>query len=129
MPTYIGESVGGRIIALGSGLTSLDTNHQGDFLTWDVAPAGEMGDCVFRSVGVSFIATNGWSLGITTYVDGVSLGELAKGGTGATENGQAQIYVNRRGARIAVRVRTLSRSGLIAFTNAQISYRKLREWP
>lgn len=129
MPTYVGELVGGRIIQLNTGLTSLDTNHQGDFTTWDVSPAGEMGDCIFRSVGVSFTAANGWSLGITVYVDGVSIGETVKSGDGFTENGQAQVFVKRRGTRIAVRCRTLSRSGAISFTDVQVSFLPLRQWP
>lgn len=129
MPLYVGESVGGRVVQLGTGLTSIGTDHQGDFTTWDVSPAGEMGDCLFRSVGVSFTATNGWNLGITVSVDGVSLGERTVGGSGATENGQAQVSFARRGARLSVRVRTLARVGAIAFTNVQASYKAIRTWP
>lgn len=129
MPCYVGEASGGRVLALNVGLTSVGTNHQADFTTWDVAPAGEMGDCLFRAVGVSFTATNGWSLGVTVYVDGQSLGEKPFGGDGATENGQAQVFVKQRGTRIAVRVRTLARTGAIAFSNVQCSYKALREWP
>lgn len=129
MPLYIGESAGGRVVQVGIGLTSVDTNHQGDFRTWDLVPAGEMGDCLFRSIGLSFTASNGWSVGVTPYVDGVSLGERTFGGTGSTENGQAQVYVKTRGARIAARVRTLSRSGQITFTNIQASLKVIREWP
>lgn len=129
MPLYIGEASGGRILQVGSGLSSVGTNHQGDFTTWDIAPAGEMGDCLFRTVGVAFTATNGWSIGITPYIDGVSQGEQAFGGTGTTENGEAQVFVKKRGARIAVRVRTLSRSGIIAFSNIQIAFKALRQWP
>lgn len=129
MPMFIGEAAGGRVLAVSQGLHSLDTDHQGDVTTWDYAPAGEMGDCVFRSVGVSFTASNGWSLGVTVYVDGVSLGETAFGGDGATENGQAQVFVKRRGTRIAVRVRTLSRAGTFALSNVQVSYQNMRAWP
>lgn len=129
MSLFIGEASGARILEVGSGLTSVGTDHQGDLTTWDTAPAGEMGDCIFRSVGVSFTATNGWSIGVTPYVDGVSLGETAFGGDGATENGQAQVYVKRRGTTIAVRVRTLSRSGELALTNIQVSYQVMRMWP
>ena len=129
MPMYLAESAGGRILQYGIGLSSLDTNHQGDVQTWDIAPAGEMGDNVFRSAGVSFVATNGWSLGVTVLVDGVSLGEKTFGGTGATENGQAQVYIKKRGTRIAVRVRTLSRTGAWSLSNIQVSFRSLRQWP
>lgn len=126
---FLGESSGARILGVGTGLTSVGTNHQGDVTTWDVYPAGEMGDCVFRSVGVSFTATNGWSLGVTVYVDDESLGETAFGGDGATENGQAQVFVKRRGTRLHVRVRTLSRAGEFALSNVQVSYRAMRQWP
>jgi hypothetical protein len=129
MPMFLGEASGARVLQVGTGLTSVGTNHQGDVTTWDVAPAGEMGDCLFRSVGVSFTATNGWSLGVTVLVDGVSIGEKAFGGTGATENGQAQVFVKKRGARIAVRVRTLNRTGALSLTNIQCSYLSIRSWP
>ena len=129
MPLYIGERAGARIILIGSGLASVDTNHQGSLQTWDVAPAGEMGDVLFRSVGVSFTATNGWSLGVTVLVDGVSLGEVTRGGVGTTENGQAQVFVKRRGCRIAVKVRTLARTGAIAFSNIQAEFQVIRQWP
>lgn len=126
---FVGEASGARLFQIGVGLTSLDTNHQGDLTTWEDTPSGEMGDNVFRSVGVSFTATNGWALGVTVYVDGVSLGETTFGGSGATENGQAQVYVKRRGTNLAVRVRTLSRNGHIAFTNISYSFKMLRQWP
>lgn len=129
MALYLGESAGARVIQVGTGLTSVGTNHQGDVQTWDVSPAGEMGDCLFRSIGVSFTATNGWSLGITVLVDGVSLGEKTFGGLGATENGQAQVYVKKRGARIAIRTRTLARSGQWALTDIQVSFLPIRQWP
>ena len=129
MPMFIGEASGARVLAVSQGLHSVGTDHQGDVTTWDLAPAGEMGDCVFRSVGVSFTATNGWSIGVTVYVDGQSLGETAFGGDGATENGQAQVFVKRRGTRIAVRVRTLSRTGSFSLSNVQVSYQAMRQWP
>jgi hypothetical protein len=129
MSLFIGEASGARVLAVSSGLHSVGTDHQGDVTTWDVAPADEMGDCVFRSVGVSFTASNGWSIGVTVYVDGVSLGETAFGGDGATENGQAQVFVKRRGTTIAVRVRTLSRTGTFSISNIQCSYLAMRMWP
>lgn len=107
----------------------MGTSHQGDFQTWDVSPAGEVGDCLFRSVGVSFTATNGWSLGVTVLVDGIALPEKTFGGTGSTENGEAQVYVKKRGSRVAVRVRTLNRSGSVSFTNVQCSLKVIRQWP
>lgn len=88
-----------------------------------------MGDCLFRSVGVSFTATNGWSLGVTVYVGGVSIGEKVFGGSGATENGQAQVFVKKRGTRIAARVRTLSRSGQLSISNIQTTFKVIRQWP
>jgi hypothetical protein len=129
MPLHIGEAAGARVLAVGQGLHTVGTDHQGDVTTWDVAPAGEMGDCVFRSVGVSFTASNGWSIGVTVFVDGVSLGERSFGGVGATENGQAQVFVKRRGARLSVRVRTLSRTGTFSLSNIQMSYKGMRQWP
>lgn len=129
MPLYVGEASGGRILQVGVGLTTVGTNHQGEYTTWELTPAGEMGDCLFRSVGISFTASNGWSLGVTVFVDGVSLGEQAFGGTGVTANGQAQVYCKRRGTRVSVRVRTLTRTGAISFTNAQASLKIIRVWP
>jgi hypothetical protein len=114
MPTYFGEASGARILQSGVGLSSVGDDHTGELTTWDEAPAGEMGDCVFRSVGVSFTASNGWALAVTVYVDGVQVKEDTFGGDGATENGQAQVFVKARGTTIAVRARTLTRTGEIA---------------
>lgn len=129
MPLFYGESAGPRIVQYGVGLSSIDTNHQGDLTTWELTPSGEMGDNVFRSVGVSFTATNGWSIGVTVVIDGQSLGEKVYGGIGQTETGQAQYYCKRRGNSIAVRVRTLSRSGSFSISNIQVSFKALRQWP
>jgi len=129
VPLFLGERAGARILAVGASLASLDTDHQGDFTTWEFLPAGEMGDVVFRSLGLSFTASNGYSFGITPYVDGVSLGEQAFGGSGTVTNGQAQVYVKARGTRIAARVRTLTRTGDITISNLQVGFWPIRTWP
>lgn len=129
MSLYHGEYSGGRVFQQGASLTSAGTNHQGDFTTWPVAPGGEMGDCLFRSVGIAFTATNGWSVAVTAIVDGVNQTETTFGGTGATDSGKVQIFLKKRGSQIAVRVRTLNRSGSIAFSNVLVEYAILRVWP
>lgn len=129
MSLYLGEANGARVLLYGVGLTQVDTNFQPSFETWDTTPAQEMGDVVFRSVGLSFSYTNGYNLGITPIVDGIALPESTFTGAGSGENGQAQVYLKNRGTRIAAIVRTISRTGQLTFRNIQVSTAPIRQWP
>jgi len=129
MTLYLGESAGARILQFGVGISQIGDNYQASFETWDVLPAGEMGDCIFRSLGVSFAYDNGYAIGITPIVDGIALGEATFTGSGSSVNGQAQYFFAQRGTRLACQVRTLSRNGNLRWYNVQWSGAVLRVWP
>lgn len=125
---FLGESSGGRILAVGEASAQVGTDFQLDVETWDLTPAGEVGDCLFRAIDVSGHATNGYALGVVPIVDGVELPEHTFNGSGTGEF-QCQAYIATRGARIAARVRTLSRSGSVTLHNVAASFTVLRSTP
>lgn len=125
---YLGELSGGRVLAYGDASTQIGTDFQASVTTWDVVPAGEVGDVLFRSINVSFIATAGYSIGITAIVDGVSLSEQTFSGADTGEV-QAQAFFATRGTRCAATVRTVSRSGDIQLHNIQVSFVPIRTTP
>lgn len=129
MPLYFGEANGPRILRYGDGITQIGDGYEMEFETWEIIPAGEMGDCVFRSIGFSFQYTNGYNIGITPIVDGVALPESTFSGSGTSINGKAQAYIKHRGSQLAVRVRTISRTGDILPMNVQVSLQPIRQWP
>jgi hypothetical protein len=131
---YTGEAVGARIFRYGTGITNIGksvgstTDYQFDAMTWDVVPATEVGDVVFRSIDASFKTTNGYAVGITPFVDGVALPEQTFSGAGSGEQ-QAQAFIAARGTRIAARFRTLTRTGDIEFHNLATSLSVIRTNP
>ena len=135
-PLYLCEQSGGRIILVDSAtitqVTTASTETPAlDVETWPVIPAGEMGDCVFRSVDASVRFTNGYAIGVTPIIDGVSLAEQTFSGSGSGR-AECQAYIpanSARGNRIACRVRTLSRSGDIEVHDIEASYAVIRETP
>lgn len=129
MPTYLGEYAGARVLVYGSGISQVDTDYQLDLRTWELTPAGPVGDVLFCTVNVAFRYSNGYSLGITPIVDGVSLTEQTFSGSGARDDGQAQATFRTRGTRIAARVRTLARSGDLTIDDVQIAGVVIRTTP
>jgi hypothetical protein len=131
---YLGEEVGGRLFRYGSGITNISqtvgasTDYQLDVTTWDIVPATEVGDNVFRSIDVTFTCTNGYSVGITPIIDGVNLPEQTFNSAGTGEQ-QVQAFIAFRGARIAARVRTLTRSGDIELHDITTSFWTIRTNP
>lgn len=125
---FLGERGGGRVLAYGDATTQVGTDFQASFLTWDLVPAGEMGDVLFRSIDVSFYAYSGYAIGITPIVDGVSLTEQTFSGAGTGEV-QCQAFFATRGTRCAASVRTLSRSGDLDLHNVQLSHYPVRQTP
>lgn len=126
---FLGEYSGARILTYGTGISQVGDDYQLDVTTWDVAPAGDVGDCVFRSVDVAFAYTNGYSIGVTPIVDGVAQAEHTFSGSGSGTNGQAQAQFAARGTRISARVRTLSRAGDIELRDIITSYAVIRQTP
>lgn len=125
---FLGERGGGRILAYGDAITQVGTNFQAAIETWDIMPAGEVGDCLFRSIDVTFIAEAGYAIGITPVVDGEALSEQTFSGAGTGEM-QAQAFFAMRGTRCSARIRTTSRAGDIDLHNIQLTYVPLRQTP
>lgn len=125
---YFGEASGGRILRYGTGITNVGTNYQLDLTTWDIIPATEVGDNVFRSIDVAFRCTNGYSIGITPIVDGVNLTEQTFSGAG-TGDVQCQAFFATRGARCAARVRTLARAGEYFDLTVNCAFTTIRQTP
>lgn len=129
MTLYLGEATGPRVIVYGTGLSQIDDNYQPSFTTWDMTPAQEVGDVVFRALSLSFAYTNGYQIGITPIVDGVSLSESQFNGAGSSVNGQCQIFLGVRGTRIAAYVRVITQQGQYHFFNLQVTASVIRTWP
>lgn len=125
---YLGEATGARILKVGQGIAQVGGTYDLDVTTWDILPAGEVGDCGFRSIDVAIKVSNGFSIGITPIVDGVSLEEQQFTGAGAGEK-QCQAFLGERGTRIAARVRTLSRAGTVELHSINTSLVVLRRSP
>lgn len=125
---YLGERGGARVLAYGDATTQVGTDFQSSLETWDLIPAGEVGDVLFRSIDVSFVATNGYAIGITPVVDGQDLAEQTFSGAGTGEV-QCQAFFATRGTRCAAKVRTLSRSGDIDLHNIQLTHVIIRATP
>jgi len=125
---YLCEASGARVFLTNSGLTQQGDDFQADLTTWDVIPMGEVGDASFRTIDVSLKVDNGYSIGVTPIVDGVSLSEQTFSGSGTGEV-QCQAFIATRGARIAARVRTLSRAGAVEVHNVACSFVPIRRVP
>jgi hypothetical protein len=125
---YLGEADGARILRVGVGISQLGDDYQLDLTTWDLVPAGDVGDCGFRSIDVAILASNSYDIGITPIVDGVEQDEQEFTGSGSGEF-QLQAFLALRGARIAARVRTLSRAGDIEIHSVSASFVILRKSP
>jgi hypothetical protein len=110
------EAVGGRLLQWNSGISQVGTEFQMDVLTQEDIPLGEVGDNLFRSIDVSMKHTGAFVVGITPIIDGVELAEqqFSDAGTGISV---CQAFIAQRGARIAARLRTISRSGDIELEN------------
>jgi len=125
---FLCETAGARIFATNIGISQVGTEYQADFTTWDIAPMGEVGDVLFRSVDLTGTMTNGASLGITPIVDGVNQTEQQFSLTGSGE-WSAQAFLSKRGTRLAARVRTLSRGGDLEVHNVTAAYVPVRRVP
>ena len=130
---YLGESNGGRIVRLaGAPLQQITTGGSTDVLldvtTWDLVPAGESGDCVFRMVIVTVKYSNGFSIQVTPSVDDVALPAQAfsQQGSGTFP---CEAFVAARGAKLSVRVQQLARTGDLELVNIKAAYVPLREVP
>lgn len=128
MSLYLCESAGARIFAVGDTIAQVTGSYELDVTTWDLIPAGEVGDCMFRTIDVSLNVVGGYSVGVTPIVDGEEQPEQTFGGAD-TGFVQCQAYIAVRGARIAARVRTLSRVGDVELHTISASGVVLRAVP
>lgn len=125
---YLGDATGARLLVVGDVLTQASGSYELDVTTWDIIPAGEVGDVAFRTIDVSMQVTGGYAVGITPIIDGVALEEQTFSGpdTGII---QPQAFVAARGSRIAARVRTLARFGDVELFTIKTSFVILRATP
>jgi hypothetical protein len=129
--TYLCEANGGRIFKQGVGITQVGDvapGYQLDLKTWDLLPAGEVGDVLFRTVNVAGRSTAGYAIGITPYVDGVAYPEQTFNSSKPGEY-QLEAFVAIRGTRLVARVRTLSRVGEVEIDNVTTAIVPLRIVP
>ena len=135
MALFLGMFGGSQILRYGVGLTQIETPfgsgvpYSASLGTWDFLPAQEVGDVVYRSLSLSFGYTNGYSLGITPVVDGVSLVESQFNGVGTSIAGQCQIFLGVRGTRLSAQIRVITQMGQISFFNLQVTSAAIRQWP
>jgi hypothetical protein len=132
MPLYVGESDGGRVIKLGTGLTQITTDATESVLpvweTWDFLPTTESGDTVFRNIIVTVSYSNGYLIRVTPYMDGTALTAQDFSGSGAGTM-DCQAFVAARGARLKVKVEALARTGELEMVNIRVGYKPLRLAP
>ncbi len=125
---YLCEAEGARILKAGVGISQVGTEYQVQLETWDDVPAGPVGDVLFRSIDVVGKMTNGYSIGITPYIDGVAQVEQLFSGFGTGEF-QAQAFFAVRGTRCAAKVRTLTRAGELEFHDISNAHVIVRSTP
>jgi hypothetical protein len=131
---YVGEAAGARILRYGIGVTQVGDAYALDVQTWDIRPAGDVGDAVFRTIDILLRHKAGYSIQVTPVVDGVPLQPQNFGGGAplATEPEEVraiQAYVGRRGNSLAVRIRTLSLLGETEIVDVSWSGAVVRETP
>lgn len=135
MPGYLyaGESDGGRIVRFTAAkLTQITTAGTESVLpsieTWDIQPLGPSGDCVFRSIVVTVLYDNGFSIAVTPYVDDVALStqNFSASGSGKMD---CQAWVKARGSRCHVHVDGLARTGGVSIEVADGFYVPMRRLP
>lgn len=126
---YLCEAAGARLFAVGDTIVQVNGGVVNlDVTTWDIIPAGEVGDCAFRTVDAALNVTGGYSVGITPIVDGVPQDEQTFSGSD-TGIVQLQAFIAVRGARIAARVRTLARYGDVELYTIKTSFVVIRSSP
>lgn len=131
---YLGEAAGARILRYGVGFAQVGDPYAFDVKTWDLRPAGEVGDVNFRTVDVLVRHKLGYAVEVTPIVDGEEqTAQLFTGG--APPGGQLeetvilQAAVEARGAALAARVRTTQLLGETELVDVQASFAIIRQTP
>lgn len=137
MSLYLCEAAGARLLATNVGHTLVTAGGTTDVVldveTWDLVPAGPVGDCIFRSIDIVIQHDAGYAIGITPIVDGVTLTEqLFQGSSpeaGTTGVVQLQAFVASRGARVAARIRQTAATGVVTLVDASTAFTVIRTAP
>ena len=129
---YVGEQSGARILRMGTGLTQITSAGSESVLpvweTWELIPAGDVGDCLFRSVDLTVKHTNGYSIDVTPMVDGEELTTQRFTGSGS-DVAEIQAFISERGNRVAVRAEAVTRTGDLELQQAEAAFSVIRETP
>lgn len=129
---YVGETSGGRILRYGTGLSHVTDAGTTPVLmeaeTWDAIPAGEVGDVVFRGVSATIKVTNGYSVRLTPYVDGVALTAQDFSGSGAGVF-DVQAFIAERGNRAKAVFEQLARTGDLELMSLEVESKTIRMSP
>jgi hypothetical protein len=129
---YFGEDSGARIVRYGVGYTQLDNDYVGEVQTWDLEPAGEVGDVVFRSVDCKVRHTLGYSITVEVYVDGTYLTEelfTSSPPSGTEAYALLQVPIAERGSRIRAVMEISDGYGEVEVVNISASGMPLRKVP
>lgn len=129
---YYGEQSGARIIRGNVGTTQVTSGDTEQVLmhgkTWDLQPAGPVGDNVFRDANLNIKTNNGYAFTVTPVVDEVTQEAQAFNGAGAV-SASAQATVAERGNRIAVEFEETARTGDVEVEDVTVSFKPIRSTP
>lgn len=109
---YLGEAAGARIIRSGVGYSQVGDPYNLEHKTWDVYPAGDEGESLFRTLVALVRHTNGYNVSLQPILDGVPLvvKQFSGGPPAAGTEGVAtcRYWVRARGTRFAAIFKTLT---------------------
>lgn len=130
---YAGEADGGRVVRLGAPVLTKITSAGTDpvlfrLQSWDFYPAGPSGICLFRLFSVRLIASAGYDVRVTPYVDGEALDPQDFSSSDVGES-LLQAWFAARGTYCSVVVEQLQRLGEFELVDVQVGFRALRAQP
>jgi hypothetical protein len=134
MPLIIGELSGARAIQVGIGQSDVTTGGTTavlfDATTQDLFPLDGGGHVMFAGLKVTIRHTNGFSIGVTPVVDGVSDTEQTFVVSAATvgADGIFTVYApfRLRGERCACRVRQLAATDVVELVDIALEFVPIR---
>lgn len=126
LPLFLGQANGGGLYRVGVGGESAALPLME---TWGVRPAGEEGDCAFRTITLGLVAANGYDLGITPILDGEEQPEQLFHREGAVGRFTVEAPIALRGTELAARVDVKSRTADLEFETLQTSFTVIRTTP
>lgn len=134
MPMFVGELSGARVIQVGVGVN--DATAAGtasvlfDALTQDAFPGDGGASIMFTGIFVTIRHTNGFSVGVTPIIDGVSDAEQtfmsASAPVGSDGLQTVKAFFRVRGERCAARVRQVASSDVVELVDIALTYVPIR---